>query len=142
MQSIASGFSIRLKAVEAPAVALPNRHAARNLRLLASTSQNQLPSLGMKEEVRAPNMAPGALVKTESSQMDDQASDGRQDAETSMAATERLNMLRSMPEAPSQCQVCVVGAGPAGLMLSANLARFGIKVQVVDDRADQTPVGR
>lgn len=96
----------------------------------------------MKEEVRAPNMAPGALVKTESSQMDDQASDGRQDAETSMAATERLNMLRSMPEAPSQCQVCVVGAGPAGLMLSANLARFGIKVQVVDDRADQTPVGR
>lgn len=55
---------------------------------------------------------------------------------------ERLTMLRSMPEAPAECQVCVVGAGPAGLMLATNLARFGVKVLIVDDRADQTPVGR
>jgi len=47
-----------------------------------------------------------------------------------------------MPEAPLECQVCVVGAGPAGLMLACNLGRFGIKVEVVDDRADQTAVGR
>lgn len=53
-----------------------------------------------------------------------------------------LTMLRSMPEAPIVCQVCVVGAGPAGMMTAANLARFGIKVQVIDDRADPTPVGR
>lgn len=55
---------------------------------------------------------------------------------------DRITLLRSMPEVPSQCQVCVVGAGPAGLMLGANLARMGIKAQVIDDRADPTPVGR
>lgn len=55
---------------------------------------------------------------------------------------DHVTMLRSMPEAPAQCQVCVVGAGPAGLMLGANLARFGIKVQVIDDRPDPTSVGR
>jgi hypothetical protein len=27
-------------------------------------------------------------------------------------------------------------------MLAANLTRFGINVEVIDDRADQTPVGR
>lgn len=55
---------------------------------------------------------------------------------------DRLTMLRSMPEPSVECQVCVVGAGPAGLMLACNLGRFGVKVEVVDDRADQTPVGR
>lgn len=55
---------------------------------------------------------------------------------------DRLALLRSMPEVPLECQVCVVGAGPAGLMLACNLGRFGIKVEVVDDRADQTAVGR
>ncbi|KPM34924.1 hypothetical protein AK830_g11653 [Neonectria ditissima] len=38
--------------------------------------------------------------------------------------------------------VCVVGAGPAGVMLSALLARFGLKVELLDDRPDQTAVGR
>ncbi|KAK2044845.1 FAD binding domain-containing protein [Colletotrichum somersetense] len=38
--------------------------------------------------------------------------------------------------------VCVVGAGPAGLMLGSLLARFGQRVQVIDDRQDQTTVGR
>jgi len=69
----------------------------------------------------------------------------RMDTTTATAATEcvdRLTMLRSMPEAPVETQVCVVGAGPAGLMLACNLGRFGVKVEVVDDRADQTPVGR
>jgi len=56
--------------------------------------------------------------------------------------SDRLTMLRSMPEAAVECQVCVVGAGPAGLMLGCNLGRFGINVEIVDDRADQTPVGR
>lgn len=53
-----------------------------------------------------------------------------------------LTLLRSLPEPPIEAQVCVVGAGPAGLMLAANLGRFGIKVELIDDRADQTPVGR
>lgn len=57
-------------------------------------------------------------------------------------ATDPLALLRSLPEPPTTTQVCIVGAGPAGLMLAANLARFGIDVEVVDDRADQTPVGR
>ncbi|KAJ2907039.1 putative monooxygenase [Zalerion maritima] len=96
----------------------------------------------MKEKSSDIKMAPGVL-KSESSQMDDQTSDPRADAENNnVPPNERLTMLKSMPEAPLQCQVCVVGAGPAGLMLGANLARFGVKVQVVDDRADQTPVGR
>ena len=95
----------------------------------------------MKRETNTSNMAPGVL-KSESSQMDDQNSDGRQDGESHIPPAERLTLLKAIPEAPLECQVCVVGAGPAGLMLAANLARFGVKVQVVDDRADQTPVGR
>ncbi|KAG5930167.1 hypothetical protein E4U42_002719 [Claviceps africana] len=53
-----------------------------------------------------------------------------------------LSQLRSFPDPPSECQVCVVGAGPAGLMLAATLTRYGINAEVIDDRADQTPVGR
>lgn len=53
-----------------------------------------------------------------------------------------LSQLRSSPEPPLECQVCVVGAGPAGLMMAATLTRYGINVEVIDERADQTPVGR
>ena len=85
-------------------------------------------------------MAPAIL---DGSSMDDLTSDGRlASTETNNACVDRLTLLRAMPEAPTQCNVCVVGAGPAGLMLASNLARMGINVQVVDDRADQTPVGR
>ncbi len=81
-------------------------------------------------------MAPAVL----SGSTGDATSDGRLvDAEI---CVDRVTLLRSMPQAPQECQVCVVGAGPAGLILAANLARMGIKVQVVDDRADPTPVGR
>ncbi|KAI5861558.1 FAD binding domain-containing protein [Durotheca rogersii] len=38
--------------------------------------------------------------------------------------------------------VFVVGAGPAGLMLAVLLTRFGINVEVIDERADQTQAGR
>ncbi|KAL2023182.1 hypothetical protein VTK56DRAFT_3305 [Thermocarpiscus australiensis] len=55
---------------------------------------------------------------------------------------DRPSFLRSIPEAPLECQVCIVGAGPAGLMLACNLGRFGVKVEVIDDRPDQTSVGR
>ncbi|KAK6088037.1 FAD binding domain-containing protein [Seiridium cupressi] len=41
-----------------------------------------------------------------------------------------------------QCDVCVVGAGPSGLMLASLLARFGIHVITLDERPDQTAVGR
>ena len=80
-------------------------------------------------------MAPAVLEKPMSDQL----------SEAPMQNTEcadRLTLLRSMPEAAIECQVCVVGAGPAGLMLGCNLGRFGVNVEVVDDRADQTPVGR
>ncbi|KAL2199287.1 FAD binding domain-containing protein [Corynascus similis CBS 632.67] len=82
-------------------------------------------------------MGPSAVLDDKPS--DDQMSEDR--IETA-ECVDPLTLLRSMPEAPLECQVCIVGAGPAGLMLACNLARFGIKVEVVDDRADQTPVGR
>ena len=81
-------------------------------------------------------MSPAAVVEKPG---EDQSSEDRMET---TECVDRLTLLRSMPEAPLECQVCVVGAGPAGLMLACNLGRFGIKVEVVDDRADQTPVGR
>ena len=81
-------------------------------------------------------MAPATVLEKPS---EDQLSEDRNET---AECVDRLTLLRSMPEAPLECQVCVVGAGPAGLMLACNLGRFGIKVEVVDDRADQTPVGR
>ncbi|CRG87928.1 Phenol 2-monooxygenase [Talaromyces islandicus] len=38
--------------------------------------------------------------------------------------------------------VVVVGAGPSGLMLACNLARFGIDVTILDDRPDKTSTGK
>lgn len=87
-------------------------------------------------------MAPGIL---ETNSENTQSHDGNVETTEGVIGAncvDRITLLRSMPEAPSQTQVCVVGAGPAGLMLGANLARFGIKAQVIDDRADPTPVGR
>lgn len=81
-------------------------------------------------------MSPAAVVEKPG---EDQSNEDRMET---TECVDRLTLLRSMPEAPLECQVCVVGAGPAGLMLACNLGRFGIKVEVVDDRADQTPVGR
>lgn len=43
---------------------------------------------------------------------------------------------------PSFSDVVVVGAGPSGLMLADNLVRFGIKVNIVDNRPDRTSTGR
>jgi phenol 2-monooxygenase len=38
--------------------------------------------------------------------------------------------------------VLIVGAGPSGLMLASNLARFGISTRIVDNRPDGTEAGR
>ncbi|KAJ9139430.1 FAD binding domain-containing protein [Pleurostoma richardsiae] len=57
-------------------------------------------------------------------------------------SSEPLTMLRPMEEPREKCEVCIVGAGPAGLMLAVNLARFGIKPILLDERHDQTTVGR
>ena len=85
-------------------------------------------------------MAPGILEKPADEQP--AGADSVMTNAANDACVDRLTLLRSMPEPPVECQVCVVGAGPAGLMLACNLGRFGVKVEVVDDRADQTPVGR
>ncbi|BCR86031.1 uncharacterized protein ACHE_30018S [Aspergillus chevalieri] len=39
-------------------------------------------------------------------------------------------------------RVVIVGAGPSGLMLACNLARFGIKTTVLDEQNDRTSTGR
>lgn len=94
-------------------------------------------------EAGIPAMAPGSVVLNSSEEVEvipiRTAGLSGIDGDT---RPDPLTLLRRMPVAPRECQVCVVGAGPAGLMLAANLGRFGINVQVVDDRADPTPVGR
>ncbi|PGG97858.1 hypothetical protein GX51_07100 [Blastomyces parvus] len=49
------------------------------------------------------------------------------------------NGLQSPPPATT---VAVVGAGPSGLMLASNLARYGIKTTILDDRPDKTSTGK
>lgn len=85
-------------------------------------------------------MAPG-IIQTDRPMDDSFPNRDRQEG-SPPPTHDALALLRSLPEPPYECQVCVVGAGPAGLMLAANLTRFGINNQVIDDRADQTPVGR
>lgn len=74
----------------------------------------------------------------------DEPEDGRPGDEVggTECIPDQLALLRSNPEAPAETQVCVVGAGPAGLMLACNLSRMGIRALVIDDRADQTTAGR
>lgn len=43
---------------------------------------------------------------------------------------------------PERHDVCIVGAGPAGLMLGLTLARLGITPLILDERTDATPMGR
>lgn len=50
------------------------------------------------------------------------------------------NNLNKAP--PERHDVCIVGAGPAGLMLGLTLARLGITPLILDERTDPTPVGR
>ena len=45
-------------------------------------------------------------------------------------------------DAATQYDVVVVGAGPAGLMLSTCLARWGYRIRVVDNRSEPTQAGR
>lgn len=89
-------------------------------------------------------MAPGALNSDTDADMGEQPNGGvnaRVD-DTSDITLDALAKFRSIPLPPSECQVCIVGAGPAGLMLATNLVRFGIKATVIDDRPDQTSAGR
>lgn len=72
---------------------------------------------------------------------EENGADTRRDGVTDVTM-DALAKFRSIPLPPTECQVCIVGAGPAGLMLATNLVRFGVKAMVIDDRADQTPVGR
>ncbi|KAL2889414.1 FAD binding domain-containing protein [Ceratocystis lukuohia] len=85
-------------------------------------------------------MAPG--VGHPDTDMDVQSGTLPSNALSIAGAADTLSLLRSMPQPPILCQVCIVGAGPAGLMLASNLVRFGIKIEVIDDRHDQTTAGR
>ncbi|KAL2007219.1 hypothetical protein VTN00DRAFT_8657 [Thermoascus crustaceus] len=38
--------------------------------------------------------------------------------------------------------VTIVGAGPSGLMLASNLARYGVRTTILDDRPDRTSAGK
>ncbi|KAJ9149991.1 Phenol 2-monooxygenase [Pleurostoma richardsiae] len=46
------------------------------------------------------------------------------------------------PLAPEFYDIVIVGAGPAGLMLSTCLARWGYRIKHVDNRAEPTATGR
>lgn len=54
----------------------------------------------------------------------------------------RLASANSNHKPPERHDVCIVGAGPAGLMLGLTLARLGITPLLLDERTDATPVGR
>lgn len=43
---------------------------------------------------------------------------------------------------PEEYDIVIVGAGPAGLMLSVCLARWGYKIKHIDNRPTPTPTGR
>lgn len=91
-------------------------------------------------------MSPGALnsdadMEEEQQRKQEHGGEARGDG-VSDITMDALAKFRSIPLPPTECQVCIVGAGPAGLMLATNLVRFGIKAMVIDERADQTPVGR
>lgn len=88
----------------------------------------------------APGILDGSPLDSPGTDVEHQLAPVNEDDDEDAVAD--LTLLRSFPEPPTECQVCVVGAGPAGLMLAATLARYGINCEVVDDRADQTPVGR
>ncbi|KAI1139785.1 FAD binding domain-containing protein [Hypoxylon sp. FL0543] len=45
-------------------------------------------------------------------------------------------------QASSLYDIVIVGAGPAGLMLSTCLARWGYRIKHIDNRAEPTPTGR
>ncbi|CAN8096181.1 unnamed protein product [Discula destructiva] len=53
-----------------------------------------------------------------------------------------MPFLGRVEQPPEHHDVCVVGAGPAGLMLGLTLARLGITPLILDERAEQTPAGR
>lgn len=52
------------------------------------------------------------------------------------------NSNNNNKQPPERHDVCIVGAGPAGLMLGLTLARLGITPLILDERTDATPVGR
>ena len=43
---------------------------------------------------------------------------------------------------PSQCSVLIVGAGPSGLMMAAQLLRFGIQPIIIDSKKEMTKQSR
>lgn len=46
------------------------------------------------------------------------------------------------PTPPSEVDVLIVGAGPAGMMLALWMSRLGIKTRIVDKRTDKVFSGQ
>lgn len=94
-------------------------------------------------QIRLRTMAPGILQSVRSPGQDPSEEQVLRHSPSPNGEISTSFSRLQLPRASSpQCQVCVVGAGPAGLMLACNLARFGIDVQVIDERDGKTTVGR
>jgi heterodisulfide reductase subunit A-like polyferredoxin len=54
----------------------------------------------------------------------------------------RFTMDVEVTSQPSEVDVLIIGAGPAGLMLALWLARLGVKARIVDKRTDSIYSGQ
>ncbi|KAF2436552.1 hypothetical protein EJ08DRAFT_150720 [Tothia fuscella] len=73
---------------------------------------------------------------------------GRMQMQSSKSCKRKKHPLRQLPPrpptppTPTCSDVLVVGAGPAGLMLTCNLIRFGVNAEIIDNRSEKTMTGR
>lgn len=88
------------------------------------------------------DMDTDTLVNANGSGNDDDATTPRPEPINENAPVNIMPLLTRHQPKPEHHDVCIIGAGPAGLMLGLVLARFGIRPLILDERSDQTPAGR